>query len=80
MLSEDWKDRFIAEYLQLETRIERLFNYLYEIEINDAPHECPLGLLSLQLEKMSEYSNILGIEAELYGIDIYEEAEKLNKK
>lgn len=81
MTSKDWKKRFIAEYAQLETRINRLLEYLWENE-NTLTDEsgCPLSLLSLQLDKMAEYSSLLKIRADFYGIDIQEEIKKLNAK
>lgn len=79
MNSDDWKKRFIAEYAQLVTRIDRLLSVLWE-EDEEAQKKlnCPMNLLSMQIDKMSEYQQILEIRAELYGIDLDEEILKLN--
>lgn len=79
MNSDDWKKRFIAEYAQLVTRIDRLLSVLWE-EDEEAQKKlnCPMNLLSMQLDKMSEYQQILEIRAELYGINLDEEISKLN--
>ena len=78
MLSDDWKERFIAEYAQLVTRIDNLLDVLWEDSEEEVPG--PTGILSLQVDKMSEYRHILEIRAEIYGIDLDEEVRKLNEK
>ena len=81
MASDDWKKRFIAEAAQLETRINSLLEYLWNSEDNGEnkdPSGCPLSLLALQVDKMSEYSRMLGIRADIYGIDLQDEIKKLN--
>lgn len=79
MLSDDWKERFISEYAQLVTRINRLLDVLWEwTEEEQKKLNCPMGLLSMQIDKMAEYQQILEIRAELYGINLNEELNKLN--
>ena len=34
MTSVDWKERFIAEYIQLKIRIQKLMNYINSFEYN----------------------------------------------
>ena len=79
MLSDDWKKRFIAEYAQLITRMDILIETLWADEEEEVPDlNCPEGLLTLQVDKMSEYKQILEIRAEVCGIDLEEEIRKLN--
>ena len=79
MVSHDWKKRFIAEYAQLVTRIESLLDVLWASEEDQAVLECPVELLAMQVDAMSEYRRFLEIRADLYKINLSEEVEKLNK-
>jgi hypothetical protein len=81
MCSEDYKERFRAEYYQLKERYERLraFNIKIEaakwascsderLDIETPKHDCPDQLLREQEEAMSEYLKVLEIRAVLEGI------------
>lgn len=81
MCSEDYKERFRAEYYQLKERYERLraFNIKIEaakwadcsdekLDIEMPKHDCPDQLLREQEEAMSEYLKVLEIRAVLEGI------------
>lgn len=80
MLSDDWKKRFIAEYAQLVSRLDALESLFWDTE-DDIPKNlnCPSGLLSLQMDRMIEYIQILEIRAEIYGIDLFDEIQKLKQ-
>ena len=78
MCSDDWKQRFLAEYAQLVTRMEKLVDAMWDEEDTNHEFNCPLGLLDLQLEKMAEYRQILEIRAEFYNLNLEEEIKKLN--
>ena len=79
MLSDDWKKRFIAEYAQLVTRLDALECFFWDTEDGILKNrDCPSGLLSLQIDRMIEYKQILEIRAEIYGIDLLDEIQKLN--
>lgn len=80
MNSDDWKKRFIAEYAQLVTRIDKLLDIFWEDDEEEKieTFDCPKELLSLQIDKMNDYRQILDIRAEIYGIDMNEEILKLN--
>lgn len=81
MLSSNWKERFIAEYVQLRSRIDKLVDSLWECEEDsDKICGCPMQLMDLQAEKMNEYLRILSIRANMYDINIDEEIKKLNEK
>ena len=79
MISDDWKKRFIAEYAQLITRIDSIVDLMWEDE-EKIKKIGPLDLIDMQVEHMNNYKRILDIRAEIYGIDMDEELEKLQKK
>lgn len=78
MLSEDYKERFVAEYRQTKIRYERLKKFCNRIEAAhrsggklDMPkHDCDLDLLSEQLNAMGHYLHVLEIRAEIEHIDL----------
>ena len=72
MKSEDYKDRFRAEYYQLEDRIDKLANMLekYKAGTLDFTPSCSYELLNSQLKAMNEYLLYLTIRAEIEGIEI----------
>ena len=72
MKSEDYKDRFRAEYYQLEDRIDKLVNMLEEYKtgtLNFTP-SCSYELLSYQLQTMNAYKRVLEERAEIEGIEL----------
>ena len=72
MKSEDYKDRFRAEYYQLEDRIDKLANMLEKYKagtLNFTP-SCSYELLSYQLQTMNAYKRVLEERAEIEGIDL----------
>ena len=72
MKSEDYKDRFRAEYYQLEDRIDKLANMLekYKAETLNFTPSCSYELLSYQLQTMNAYKRVLEERAEIEGIEI----------
>lgn len=72
MKSEDYKDRFRAEYYQLEDRIDKLANMLekYKAGTLDFAPSCSYELLNGQLKAMNEYLQYLTIRAEIEGIEV----------
>ena len=72
MESEDYKDRFRAEFYQLEDRIDKLSNMLeiYKAGTLDFTPSCSYELLNNQLKAMNEYLLYLTIRAEIEGIEI----------
>lgn len=76
MLSEDYKDRFIAEYAQLVIRKKRLERILSSIADNSAPAcfepVCPISLLVEQDRIMSSYLSSLYNRALIEDIDLPE--------
>lgn len=65
MCSEDYKERFIAEYHQVKIRYEKLKNFCNKIEVEtmlgkeETKHDCPLELLREQQKYMGLYLSIL---------------------
>ena len=72
MQSEDYKERFLAEYLQTKIRYEKLHNMTVKYEADTLPFtpSCSLELLKRQKAAMGGYLNALEIRAELEGIDL----------
>ena len=72
MKSEDYKDRFRAEFYQLEDRIDKLSNMLeiYKAGTLDFTPSFSYELLNSQLKAMNEYLLYLTIRAEIEGIEI----------
>ena len=86
MLSDNYKDRFLAEYIQTKIRCERLNAFLTKIEaanrtvfadvengeirVGKPDHNCPEHLLRDQLYAMREYLHILEIRAVNEGINL----------
>lgn len=78
MMSEDYKERFKAEYYQLLIRYERLKAFNNKIEaawrIGDKEkmpvHDCPDDLLREQQRVMGEYLHFLEVRAVIEGIEI----------
>ena len=72
MCSEDYKERFAAEYYQLETRYAKL-NAMVEKwdkeELNFIP-TCPRATYDFQLKAMKEYLGILQIRAKMENIEL----------
>lgn len=72
MKSEDYKDRFRAEYYQLEDRIDKLANMLKKYKagtLNFTP-SCSYDLLVGQLKSMLLYLQCLIERAEIEGIEL----------
>ena len=81
MQSEDYKERFKAEYYQTKIRYEKLKHFNTVIEAAEATgcmdnavempdHDCPLDLLRTQQRLMGEYLHILELRSVIEGIDL----------
>ena len=80
MLSDDYRDRFFAEYLQTKERYERLKRFNNRIEaaervnlsggtMKEPEHDCPSNLLREQQRVMGEYLHLLEVRREIEGIE-----------
>lgn len=82
MVSEDYKERFKAEYYQTKIRYEKLRALTTKIEAAERTeteycrrpaatnHVCPLGLLREQQYAMGEYLHCLEIRAVIEGVEL----------
>ena len=81
MNSEDYKNRFKAEYWQTKIRYEKLKAFNTKIEaaemtryekksVEEPKHDCPGHLLRDQQTSMGHYLHILELRAEIEGIDL----------
>ena len=77
MLSGDYKERFVAEYRQLKTRLAKLNAFVAKIKNAkekgepEPKHDCPLWILEAQAEAMAKYKSLLEIRAKDYeGVDL----------
>lgn len=72
MNSEDYKERFKAEYLQTKIRYDKLHTMTIKYEAGTLNFEpsCSLELLKEQKSYMGNYLRILEVRAEIEGIDL----------
>ena len=72
MLSEDYKERFKAEYLQTKIRYDKLHTMIvkYEAGVLNFQPTCPIELLKNQAKYMGMYLYQLEIRAQLEGIEL----------
>ena len=72
MLSDDYKKRFVAEYVQTKTRYDALHGMVVKYEagtLNFEP-DCSLALLKEQKTAMGRYLYWLEVRAEVEGIPL----------
>ena len=82
MDSEDYKERFKAEYYQTKIRYEKLKKLNNKIEafhhldydkrniMEEPKHDCPAGMLREQQQIMGNYLHILEVRAEIEKIKL----------
>ena len=72
MTSENYKDRFKAEYIQLKNRYEGLKRMTdnWDNGILSFTPTCPRATYNFQLRAMKEYLDILEIRAKIEGINL----------
>ena len=72
MISDDYKERFIAEYKQLCIRLDKLSNVLNQYHNNTLSFTlaCPIPLLEIQADDMASYKVTLEERAEIEGINL----------
>jgi len=70
MCSEDYVERFAAEYIQLAIRTEKLYDLVtkYEADQLDFEPECKLALLKKQLKAMQNYLYAMDVRANVENI------------
>lgn len=72
MFSEDYKERFKAEYWQTKVRYNKLHKMIirYEAGTLDFTPSCPIEVLKEQRRHMGEYLHSLEVRAEIESIDL----------
>ena len=72
MFSEDFKERFKAEYWQTKVRYNKLHKMIirYEAGTLDFTPSCPIEVLKEQRRHMGEYLHSLEVRAEIESIDL----------
>lgn len=72
MISTDWKDRFIAEYLQAKIRYEKLHKLIVKRDVGKHGFNTPIPFKSwkAQARYMGMYLYELEKQAEIHGIDL----------
>lgn len=72
MLSDNYIDRFKAEYYQTKTRYERLHTMIvkYEAGVLQFEPKCPISLLKDQAKNMGQYLYNLEVRAQIEGIEL----------
>lgn len=72
MESPDYKERFKAEYIQLDIRIKKLTNMLARWRSGSLDFEpsCPYHILSAQLHAMMAYANLLEERARIEEVEL----------
>lgn len=72
MNSEDYKERFKAEYLQTKIRYDKLHKMLikYEAKTLNFKPICNIELLKEQIKNMGNYLYCLEVRAEIEGISL----------
>lgn len=78
MLSDDYRQRMVAEYQQTKIRYGKLKKYCNSIQSaqmtgnteKEPAHDCPLQLLQRQLRIMGQYLHVLELRAEIEGITL----------
>ena len=73
MLSDDYKERFKAEYLQTQLRYQKLYRMCikYKAGTLDFVPSCSLEMLMEQLRIMGQYIMMLEARAEIEGIQLW---------
>ena len=73
MASDDYKERFLAEYIQLETRYEALMNIIWKYDHGEKlgfELDTPIHLLKKQAKAMYEYISALNERAHFEDINV----------
>ena len=72
MISSDWKDRFMAEYLQTKIRYEKLHKLIVKREVGKHGFETPISIerWNNQAYFMGKYLFELEKQAAIHGIEL----------
>lgn len=72
MVSEDYKERFKAEYCQVKIRYEKLKYMLerWDSGLLDFNPTCPRSTYNMQIRAMSDYIAVLAARADMEGVTL----------
>lgn len=72
MMSEDYKERFKAEYYQLKIRYAKLMKMLkyWDKDELDFTPDCPRSIYTLQVRAMHDYLAVLEARAKIEEIEL----------
>lgn len=72
MASDDYKERFKAEYYQTEIRYNKLHEMIVRYEANTLNFEpkCSIDIFKKQASYMGDYLYMLEVRAEIEGIEL----------
>ena len=72
MESDDYKDRFKAEYFQTKIRYDKLHKMIvkYEAGTLEFTPTCAIDLLKYQASQMGQYLYALEVRAQIEGIEL----------
>lgn len=72
MLSEDCKDRFLAEHYQLMIRYKKLKDMLgkWDCGLLDFIPTCPRSIYDIQVRAMEDYIAVLEARAVMEGVEL----------
>ena len=72
MASDDYKQRFLAEYYQTQIRYNKLHKMIIGYEANTLNFEpkCSIDILKKQASYMGNYLYMLEVRAEIEGIEL----------
>ena len=75
MNSEDYKERFVAEYWQTKIRYRKLHQMVVKYEAGTLAFTptCPIEVLKAQKSAMGKYLYALEVRAEIEGINLKED-------
>ena len=72
MLSDDYTDRFKAEYYQLKIRRDQLYDMIARVDTGTLEHDlpCSISIYAEQCASMERYLRFLELRAEIEGIKL----------
>lgn len=74
MVSDDYKERFKAEYNQLKIRYDKLKDMLLRWDLGDVDMgftpTCPRSAYDLQIKAMEQYLAVLEMRAKIEGVEL----------
>lgn len=78
MLSDDWRERLVAEYWQTKIRLQKLFDYERKCVKNNIAHD--IYSVMEQEEAMGRYLCTLRRRIMMHGIPVKDENEREDKE